>query len=92
MNRTRLALLAAAAFLLLAGWMTWTMLEGRRWRVEVCMEYRGRSACRTAAGATREEALRTAVDNACALLASGMTESIQCGRSEPRSVRVLAGE
>ncbi|MCS7043151.1 MAG: hypothetical protein NZR01_10200 [Bryobacteraceae bacterium] len=92
MKRTRLALLAAAAFVALAAWMTWTMLAGRRHRVEVCMEFRGRTACRTAAGPTREDALRAAADNACALLASGMTESMQCSHSQPKSVRWLAGD
>lgn len=87
MNPRKLAWLAVAGFLLLAGVMTWMMLSGRRHRVEVCIEYRGRTLCRTAAGPTREEAIRTAADNACALLASGMTDSMQCGRTEPKSVR-----
>ncbi|MCC6585195.1 MAG: hypothetical protein IT168_00625 [Bryobacterales bacterium] len=56
------------------------------YRVEVCMEYQGRSACRTAAGATREQAERTARDNACALIASGMTDSIACQNTAPQSV------
>ncbi len=87
MNPRKLAFLAVTGFLLLAGIMTWMMLSGRRHRVEVCMEYRGQTACRTAAGPTREEAIRTAADNACALLASGMTDSMQCGRTQPKSVR-----
>jgi len=86
-NPRKLAFLAVTGFLLLAGIMTWMMLSGRRHRVEVCMEYRGQTACRTAAGPTREEAIRTAADNACALLASGMTDSMQCGRTQPKSVR-----
>lgn len=89
MNPRKLAFLAIAGFLLLAGVMTWMMLSGRRHRVEVCMEYRGRTVCRAAAGSTREEAVRTATDNACALLAAGMTDSMQCGRTPPKSVRDL---
>lgn len=58
------------------------------YRVEVCMEYQGRSSCRIAAGATREQAERTARDNACALIASGMTDSIACSNTPPRSVTV----
>jgi len=53
---------------------------------EVCVTFAGRSACRTAAGATREEAVRTATDNACAFLASGMTDSIRCTNTPPTSV------
>ena len=54
---------------------------------EVCIEFDGRTECRTAKGATREEAIRTATDNACALLTSGMTESIRCGRTQPSRVK-----
>jgi hypothetical protein len=57
-------------------------------RVEVCMEYQGRSACRTAAGPSKEQAERTARDNACALIASGMTDSIACQNTQPKSVTV----
>ena len=40
-----------------------------------------------AMGTTREEAVRTATDNACAFLASGMTQSVECTtRTAPVSV------
>jgi hypothetical protein len=54
---------------------------------EVCIEFDGRTQCRTAKGPTIEEATRTASDNACALLASGMTDSMRCGRTPPKSVK-----
>ena len=54
---------------------------------EVCIEFNGRTQCRTAKGATKEEAIRTATENACALLTSGMTESIRCGRTPPSRVK-----
>ena len=60
-----------------------------QYRVEVCMDYQGRSSCRTAAGSTEEFALRTATGNACALIASGVTDSMGCERTTPRSVRWL---
>ncbi|GIU74481.1 MAG: hypothetical protein KatS3mg004_1568 [Bryobacteraceae bacterium] len=90
MKRERLVLIAVAGFAALAALMTWMMLGARRYRVEVCMEFGGRTACRTASGPTREEAVRTAADNACGLLASGMTESMRCSHSQPKSVRVLS--
>jgi len=55
-------------------------------RVEVCMQFNGRTACRTAAGSTKEFALRTATTNACAEISSGVTDSIACERSEPVKV------
>jgi hypothetical protein len=59
------------------------------YRVEVCIEFDGRSACRTASAATREQAQRTATDNACAQLASGMSQSIQCTNTRPSKVTWL---
>ena len=58
-------------------------------RAEVCVEFQGRTNCRTAAGPSQEAAVRTATDNACATITSGMTESMSCGRKPPVSVRVL---
>jgi hypothetical protein len=64
-----------------------------RYRVEVCMEFQGRTACRTAAAATEQGALRTAQDNACALISSGVTDTMQCGTyTRPTSVKWLAGK
>jgi len=60
-----------------------------QYRVEVCMDYQGRSSCRVAAGSTEEFALRSATDNACALIATGVTDTMACTRSAPRSVRWL---
>jgi len=54
---------------------------------EVCMEFRGRSKCRKASGPKREDCQLTATDNACAFLASGMTDSIQCAQKTPVSVK-----
>ncbi|MGA3042470.1 MAG: hypothetical protein ABSF54_16935 [Bryobacteraceae bacterium] len=65
-----------------------TVNTGRnRIRCEVCITFRGNQACRTAAAATRELALRTATENACAQIASGVTDSNQCTNTPPDSVR-----
>jgi hypothetical protein len=58
-------------------------------RVEVCMEYNGMTSCRTVSGSKREETLRTAVSNACATIASGVTDSMACDRTEPKKVTWL---
>jgi len=58
-------------------------------RVEVCVEFQGRTSCRTAAGATKDGALRTARDNACAIISSGMTDSIACQNTPPSKVTWL---
>ena len=58
----------------------------RQFTYEVCMEYNGRTNCATASGTTKEEAVRTATDVACATISAGMTESIQCSRTPPISI------
>ncbi|MBI4910477.1 MAG: hypothetical protein HY820_43070 [Acidobacteria bacterium] len=57
----------------------------RKSRVEVCVEFNGRQSCRTAAGETPERARRAAIDNACALVASGVGDSIACQNKPPIS-------
>lgn len=51
--------------------------------VEVCMNYNGRTACSTAKGASKETALDSAIQTACAQIASGVTDTIGCGRTAP---------
>ncbi len=82
-------LAVAAAFLVFAGILIYSSLGLGEVKVEVCIEFKGRTGCGTAAAPSEAEALRVAADNACALIASGMTDSIACSRTEPKSVRRL---
>jgi len=50
---------------------------------EVCMEYQGRSQCRTVAAATIELAREGAIQNACAFIAGGVTDGMACHREKP---------
>jgi hypothetical protein len=52
---------------------------------EVCITFGGEKACRKADGKTLEEAVRTATDTACAVLAAGMTETLKCTNTPPSS-------
>ncbi|HWB82765.1 MAG TPA: hypothetical protein VG675_01410 [Bryobacteraceae bacterium] len=52
----------------------------------VCMTFQGRQDCRTASSVTKEEAMRAAITNACAQLASGVILSSQCENTQPDSV------
>jgi hypothetical protein len=64
----------------------YSTMGNAKFRCEVCVSYQGRQACRTAAAATQEQAERTAKENACAQIASGVTDSIACDNSTPISV------
>ncbi len=54
---------------------------------EVCIEFKGREACRTARGTVQDDAIITARDNACAQIVNGRTENILCSGSQPVSIR-----
>jgi hypothetical protein len=58
-------------------------------RVQVCMQFNGHTSCRTTSGSTEAFALRTAVSNACAEIASGVTDSIACEQAPPVKVTWL---
>jgi uncharacterized membrane protein YfcA len=54
---------------------------------EVCVEFAGRSECRTATATNAADATATAVSNACSLVTSGRDELIPCLESPPISVQ-----
>src|SRR5271154_3344127 len=68
------------------GLVLYSAMGNAKYRCEVCVTYQGRQACRTASAATKEQAERTAKENACAQIASGVTDSIACDNSTPVSV------
>jgi len=88
-NKKALAAIGVLGFLVFLGVTTYLMVGHRKNRVEVCMEFHGRSMCKVASGSTQEEAQRAATDAACALIASGMTDTMQCSHSRPVSVKWL---
>jgi len=53
----------------------------------VCVTYHGRGNCAQAAGTTEQDAREGAQTTACGPLASGMDQSIACGRVQPDSVQ-----
>ncbi len=53
----------------------------------VCVEFRGRTNCASAAGATEQAAREGAQSTACGPIASGMDEQIGCGRATPTLVQ-----
>jgi len=61
---------------------------GPRVRVEVCMEFLGQTVCKTNSATSRDLAIRSAIQNACAEMASGVTAVMQCQGSNPKSITV----
>jgi hypothetical protein len=54
------------------------------------MSFRGKEACKTVKAKSEESALRSAIQNACADIASGVTDTVSCEKSEPKRVLWLA--
>ena len=69
--------------------LIYSSLHIAKYRVEVCVAFRGRNECRTASADTQDYALRSAQSNACALLVSGVTDTMQCEHENPVSVKWL---
>jgi hypothetical protein len=71
------------------GYLTYSSMHIAKYRVEVCVAFHGLNQCRTASADSQEHALRSAQSNACALLVSGVTDTMQCEHQEPTSVKWL---
>jgi hypothetical protein len=78
--------LAVAFVVVVVGFVVMTTFQVPLVRCRVCIVFRGQRDCRTASAANRMEAQRTATTNACAQLASGVTDSGQCENTAPESV------
>jgi hypothetical protein len=65
------------------GFVVWSSLHVGLVRCEVCIDFAGRQACRSVDASTRSEAHASAVNNACAFLASGVTQVMACERTPP---------
>jgi len=65
--------------------MTFFMLKQAQNTCEICLEFNGETVCSEAIGPNQKEALEEAHRNACARLASGVTEVLACHRLEAKS-------
>ena len=83
----RVKVLIAAAIAVVVGYILFSPMQLGKVSCEVCMEFKGQKACRTARGPSGDEATVTAHDNACARIAFGREDSILCGNTPPASVR-----
>jgi len=70
---------------MMIGLLIFAMLQQAKVSCEVCISFRGNVDCRTAVGPTRKDAVGTATDNACGLLAGGMADTIECSKTTPLS-------
>jgi len=87
MNKTVIIGVIFAVALL--GFLIYSSMHLALHRVEVCVAFHGLTQCRTASADTREHAMRAAQSNACGIIASGVTDVMQCEHSDPSSIKWL---
>jgi hypothetical protein len=67
--------------------LVYSSFQQTRQQYEVCMNFKGATHCADAAGATYSEAVRSAQEIDCELLANGRDENMVCLDTQPASVR-----
>ena len=82
----RASLIGAALALLTLLFVVRAILSSYAFHCEACVRFHGELACREAVGPSAEAATRTAVENACAFVAHGMTETVSCTNAAPERV------
>ena len=75
---------ALAVLLVLGALIVYSSVGQGGVRCEVCLEFHGRDVCRAVDGANERDTRMAATTNACAFLASGVTDSMACERTPPR--------
>lgn len=82
----RSKLLTAVICVAFVAYLLYSSLALDQVSCQVCIEFKGGRECGSASGTSAEEAQKTAAEVACAVLASGRTESMACSNSKPVSV------
>ena len=79
----------ALGALVLFGVLIYSSFQQTRHRYEVCVSFKGGTHCASAAGSSYEQAVRSAQEIDCQLLANGRDENMVCLGNPPASVRAL---
>ncbi len=89
-SRKRSGWMLAGALILFMAFIVYRSLHVSGYRCSVCISFRGQDVCRTVDGPSEREARQAATTNVCAFLASGVTDSLACERTQPRRVDCAA--
>ena len=84
--QAKIAIVTVALVALTVAVLIHAVLRQAQITCEACVTFHGRTQCRTAIGPDRDQAVKTAIDNACGFLASGMADSISCSNTPPDGV------
>lgn len=84
------AAIGAAIGVVFVAAVIWAALDQGAIQCEICVDYKGRSACSIAAAADLLQAETQAQSGACAQVTGGVTETLECGAIRP-TVRRCSG-
>ncbi len=84
MARTAVGTLLGLAFIAA---VIWSAFEATQVQCEICVDYKGRSACSTAQAVDVLQAEAQALSGACSQVTGGVTETLECDRTPPASRR-----
>jgi len=83
----RLRWIIALGVVAFVGVLAYSSFQQMRERYEVCMTFKNATHCATASGSTYDQAVRSAQEIDCQLLANGRDENMVCLNNPPSSIR-----
>ncbi len=86
MNKGRLAA-ALISVAVLVGFLVYGSRRVTEVECSLCVTFQGQTECRRGSGATAEDAQSAAQRAACAVMTSGMAESVNCSNVPPTNLQ-----
>jgi hypothetical protein len=88
-RRMQIRIIIVVGAMLLVGILLHSSMQQTQNQYEVCVTFKGMVHCATASGATPADAIRSAQDIDCQMLANGRDEVMVCVTTPPSSTRQL---
>jgi hypothetical protein len=88
-RKFQMRMITVVGSMLLVGILLYSSMQQTRNKYEVCVNFKGMVHCATASGATPADAIRSAQDIDCSMLANGRDEVMVCVASPPASSRQI---
>jgi len=88
-RRFQMRIITVVGAMLLVGFLLYSSMQQTLNKYEVCVTFKEMVHCATASGATPADAIRSAQDIDCQMLANGRDEVMVCVTTPPSSTRQI---
>jgi len=88
-RRFQMRIITVVGAMLLVGFLLYSSMQQTQNKYEVCVIFKGMVHCATASGATPADAIRSAQDIDCQMLANGRDEVMVCVTTPPSSTHQI---